>query len=260
MAIREVAASRGWQWIAEGFALFRKSPAIWVALILVLYVVLKVLVRVPILGIIFFLFIPAVLAGLMEGCKAIESGEGLKVGHLWSGFQKNVANLVTLGGIWLVGNLLLSMLIFAISGDALMTMMKHASGGAGNGGVTSEAVAGAAPRVMMAALIAMMFSLPLLMALWFAPLLVHFKDYKPVQALTASFIACWKNVLPFLVYGLLFFVGTIILTPITIMLGQVDLSVWLLAPVLTPSIYASYKDIFAAVDPTPAGGGNPFPR
>jgi uncharacterized membrane protein len=36
------------------------------------------------------------------------------------------------------------------------------------------------------------------------------------------------------------------------------LGLLVLLPTLICSVYASYKDIFVASDPKPAGGGNPF--
>jgi len=40
-----------------------------------------------------------------------------------------------------------------------------------------------------------------------------------------------------------------LLTPFAMALRQTDLSLWLIAPVLVPSIYASYKDIFVPAPP-----------
>jgi hypothetical protein len=62
----------------------------------------------------------------------------------------------------------------------------------------------------------------------------------------ASLVACVKNALPLLVYGLVIFTGMFIAMPLSIALGAYDLAVWLLAPVVLPSIYASYKDVFLA--------------
>jgi hypothetical protein len=179
----------------------------------------------------------------MQGCRSLEAGEGLHITHLLAGFRKNAAYLVTLGGISLIGNLLLLMLFVAMSGEATVSIMKHAASGTADP-AAAEAVLKAAPKVFMAALVVMTLSLPLLMGLWFAPLLVYFDDMKPLRALYVSLWACWKNAMPFLVYGVLVFVGLMLLTPFAMALRQTDLSLWLLAPVLVPSIYASYKDIF----------------
>lgn len=259
MDVRVVAAGRGWQWIVEGFALFRKNPLMWVALVSILFVALKVLLHVPLLGLIAILLLPIFLVGLMEGCKALERGDPLQIGYLLSGFRKNAAPLITLGGISLVGNLLIVMIIAAIGGDAMMTMMKFAAQPAAT--ITPEAaqsVQDAVSKATLATIVGTTLSLPLMMALWFAPLLVHFNDMKPLTAIRYSFWACWKNVLPFLVYGLAALVALIVVMPIGMATGQVDLGLWMLAPIIIPTVYTSYKDLFSE-DRTPAAERNPPP-
>jgi hypothetical protein len=258
MEVRVLAANRGWEWIVHGFALFRKNPAMWVAILLILYVSFTLLVRVPVLGIVLLLFFPVLLAGLMQGCRTLEAGDGLQINHLLAGFRRNTAYLVTLGGISLVGNLVLLMLFVAMSGESTLAIMKHAGSGSADP-ASAEAIVQAAPKVLTAALIVMMLSLPLLMAMWFAPLLVYFNDLKPLRAMFVSLWACWKNALPFVVYGLAVFLGLVLLTPFAMAFRQADLSLWLLAPVLVPSIYASYKDIFIAA-PDVATDTHPSPR
>ena len=258
MEVRVVAAHRGWRWIVEGFALFRMNPVMWAAIILILYVTFTLLVRVPVLGVVLVLLFPTLLVGLMQGCRHLEAGESLRITHLLTGFQKNATYLVTLGGISLVGNLLLLMLFVTMSGEAVMAIMKHAASGNVDP-AAAETVLRAAPKVMTAALVVMAISLPLLMGLWFAPLLVYFDDLKPMRALFVSFWACWKNTVPFLVYGIVVFMGLMVLTPIAIALRQIDLSFWLLAPILIPSIYASYKDVFVTA-PAVATDGQPSIR
>jgi hypothetical protein len=54
------------------------------------------------------------------------------------------------------------------------------------------------------------------------------------------------------VYGLVIVAGMFLAMPFSMALRQYDLALWLLAPIVLPSIYASYKDIFpAAIAPQP---------
>ncbi len=76
------------------------------------------------------------------------------------------------------------------------------------------------------------------MAIWFAPALVVLRGDEPFAAMKTSFNACLRNVVPFLVYGL---VGLLLAILATIPLG---LGWFVLAPVYAASIYAGYKDIF----------------
>jgi uncharacterized membrane protein len=78
------------------------------------------------------------------------------------------------------------------------------------------------------------------MALWFAPSLVVFNNLKPVDAMKASFLACLKNIVPFLLYGIVLIVLCFVAA---IPLG---LGFLVLGPVAIASIYTGYRDIFVA--------------
>src|ERR1043166_3111901 len=47
MESRVVEAVRGWRWIVEGFALFRRTPLIWVVLTIVLFAIAFGLGKIP---------------------------------------------------------------------------------------------------------------------------------------------------------------------------------------------------------------------
>ena len=91
----------------------------WILLLLCLFAAKKVLGAVPVgllaalFSVLAMLLMPVIMAGLMDGCRALEQGQPLKVGHLAQGFRRNAANLVTIGGIYLVGNLIVLMIILA---------------------------------------------------------------------------------------------------------------------------------------------------
>jgi uncharacterized membrane protein len=259
MEPRTVAIGRGWGWFAGGLRLFLRSPLMWTALLLILFVAMNALKFVPILALVAILLMPIFIAGLMEGCKAVEEGRKLELAHLTVGFRKNAAQLVTIGGVSLVGNLLVAMIVFAMGGEAITTMVKTMSKAPMTPQV-AEQMQAAMLIVSRALLLGAAVSLPLLMALWYAPLLIYFNDVRPVEAMRLSFVACMKNVMPMLFYGAIILAGLMVLVPAGIKIGLYELGLWLMAPALVPSIYVSYKDIFVAADPTPAGDGNPFLR
>ena len=243
MNIRVVDASHGWRWIAQGILIFRKNPPQWLLLIAILFIGSRVLFAVPLIGVIAVLIAPNFLAGLSHGAQALGQGKPLRLGYLASGFLKNAARLVTIGGVSLVGQFLTLMAITLVGGETISSLSKTIAAGA----ATPEAIAAmqaAAPRMMMALLVGFGVSLPLMMAVWFAPLLVFFDDVKPLPALALSLWACLKNILPLLIYGMAVVVPVVILMPLSLATRQPDLGVWLLAPILVPSIYVSYKDLF----------------
>jgi hypothetical protein len=243
MNIRVVDASHGWRWIAQGILIFRKNPPQWLLLIAILFIGSRVLFAVPLIGVIAVLIAPNFLAGLSHGAQALGQGKPLRLGYLASGFLKNAARLVTIGGVSLVGQFLTLMAITLVGGETISSLSKTIAAGA----AAPEAIAAmqaAAPRMMMALLVGFGVSLPLMMAVWFAPLLVFFDDVKPLPALALSLWACLKNILPLLIYGMAVVVPVVILMPLSLATRQPDLGVWLLAPILVPSIYVSYKDLF----------------
>jgi uncharacterized membrane protein len=248
MEPRAVSAGHGWAWIVQGYLLFRKSPAIWLSLLILLFFTMKVLLRVPLAGIVFVLLMPLFIAGLMEGCRALERGQALELSHLFAGFRRNAAPLVTIGGVSLVGNLGVMMIVMGIGGDAIAALSKTIAQGSQAAPQVAEAQA-ALRTVTKALVVGTLASLPLLMAMWYAPLLVYFNDQGPVSAMKASFMACLKNLGAMLVYGSLIFVGMFLAMPFSIALGQYDFALLLIAPIVLPSIYASYKDIFLAGAP-----------
>ena len=233
MEPRQVAAGQGWQWIVEGFDLFKKSPIIWIVLFIVLVLIAVVLNFIPILGpLVFYILSPVFLGGLMIGCQAQQNGEELEIAHLFAGFKKNTNSLIVLGGVYLVGSVIIFFVMFVLGGGAMLGLMR---GGQPDIAALTTAMSGA----LLAILIGLALYVPLAMALWFAPALVIFNDMQPVPALKSSFDACLKNIIPFLVYGIAFLVLAIIAS-IPLFLGFL-----VLMPVIFTSVYTGYRDIYA---------------
>jgi len=230
MGGRAVSAGQGWTWIAEGFGLFKKAPGMWIALVIILFVILIVLAFIPLLGAVAtFLLMPLFLAGLMLGCQALQGGGGLEVGHLFAGFKEHTGNLIVLGALAIGGWIIVMLPVVAIVGAGTIFGMLRgdAAGAAAMGG-----------SFVLAWLVAMALSIPIYMALWFAPALVVLRGLAPVAAVKESFVGCLKNIVPFLIYSIVLLVLGIV-AAIPLGLG------WLvLGPVVIASIYVSYRDIY----------------
>jgi len=248
MTIDKVPASHGAKWLMQGFVLLRRSFFIWVLFVLLLWGMVFISARLPFAGLVLALLTPVFLGGLMLGCRALEKGAELEIAHFFAGFRNSTVDLITLGGFYLIGNVVIAGLMYAIGGTAIQQVV---SGQAQNMDPTMlTQVLGPA---LMALLIGMALSVPLSMAIWFAPLLVILANQKPVQSLRDSFNACLKNMLPFFVYGLL------ILLPLVLFMAQFDLTnmernpgLWLVVLLMLPSIYTSYRDIFRDMPPASA--------
>ena len=98
------------------------------------------------------------------------------------GFRSNPAPLITIGGIYLVGQVLILGVFMLVGGDVLMGLLLE-----GNG-VDENELKSVSGDMLSASLVALTLSIPLLMAVWFAPLLVIFKDMPPLEAMRLSFV------------------------------------------------------------------------
>jgi hypothetical protein len=228
---RTVAAGRGWSWIAQGWDLFRRQPGLWIGITITLFVILFALGLIPLLGKLANAVLwPVLSAGLLLGCRALAEGGSLEFGHLFAGFRERFGTLIAVGAISFAISFAIGMLVAVVMGVGIFTMF----GGGPGPGASPEALM----TVMLAVLVMFALLLPLMMALWFAPALVVFHDRGPVEAMQESFAGCLKNIVPFLVYGLIGLVFAI-LASIPIGLGWL-----LLGPVLIGSLFASYRDIY----------------
>ncbi|MGH8701384.1 MAG: BPSS1780 family membrane protein [Burkholderiales bacterium] len=230
MGGRAVDAGRGWTWIADGFGLFKKAPGMWIALIIILFVILVVLAVIPLLGAVAtFLLMPVFAGGLMLGCKALQGGGELELGHLFVGFKEHTGNLIVLGALAIgAGIIVMLPVVLIVGAGAILAVLRgDAAGAVAMGG-----------SFLLAALVATALSIPIYMALWFAPALVVLRGLAPVAAVKESFLGCLKNIVPFLIYGIVLLVLGIVAT-IPLGLG------WLvLGPVTIASVYVAYRDIY----------------
>lgn len=227
---RAVDAGRGWTWIAEGFGLFKKAPGIWIAAVVILLVIAIVLAFIPLLGAVAtFLLMPVFVGGLMLGCRSLQGGGELEMGHLFAGFKEQTGNLLVIGALTIASWAIVMLVFVAIVGTGAVTAMMSgdAAGMAALGG-----------SFVLAWLVALAISVPIYMALWFAPALVVLRGLAPVAAVKESFQGCLKNVVPFLIYGIVLLVLGIV-AAIPFGLG------WLvLGPVTIASVYVAYRDIY----------------
>jgi len=241
MEPQSLATNRGWEWIKQGYALFMKAPLLWVVVLLICFIAVAVLSAVPVVGEpLASLLLPAVLVGLMVGCRALEHGDELELAHLFSGFQQRTAQLVTLGGIALVGQFLIFGAMMMVGGATLVGILMSGQP-VEDPEIIRQAVSGAGIAILLGITL---FSV-LLMTMQFAPMLVYFNNFAPIDAMKLSLRAFLANIGPMLVYGVTF-MFLAILASIPMMLG------WLvLLPIMFTSLYACYRDIFPAVKEEP---------
>jgi len=235
LPLRQVPFKHGWLWIQRGFGLFRAAPLIWIALIFLWLLIAAIVSKLPWIGFMLVnLFYPVFFAGLMCGCRAIDDGEEMELVHLFAGFRRNAAGLVTIGGINLVAQIVIGATMGLIASDHMPDIQRSMSGTPSPEEVAT-AIAAALPALTFGALL----SVPLMMGMWFAPPLLAFHDITPMAAIRLSFRGCVANLKPFLLFGLIVSALVMVLVPITWRLALI-----VIIPTLIAATYAGYRDIF----------------
>ncbi|MBK8971203.1 MAG: hypothetical protein IPM37_07455 [Hahellaceae bacterium] len=227
-------ASNGWHWLVDAFGFFKADIGIWIAMSLIYVILMAVISSVPLLSMIAPILAPVFSGGLMMACRRQDVEGKLVFNDLFAGFQQKAGPLSLLGLIFLGLYFLWAVIVGLMGGGAFLQM----------GGMH----AGQDPLVTLQGLgfvvvIGLLLLVPILMAQWFAPGLVALHDVAPWAACKLSLNACFKNSVPFLVFGCVVFPAAMLAT-LPAMLG------WLiLLPVLIASVYTSYKDVFQLNNP-----------
>lgn len=229
---RGVPAGNGWRWISDAWDFMAGQRWTFVGVMLLLVVVQIIAQMVPIIGpLAVTLLSPALIGGFVIGCEAVRRGGQLEVGHLFAGFQRHSGKLIGIGALSLAVGIVGGIVMIAIVGVSVVPLFE---GGEPN----PEELASMIRPILLAALVVMALSLPVTMAILFATPLVVLRDADIVTALKMSFVACLKNILPFLVWSVVMLVfGT--LASIPLLIGW-----FLLGPVMMVSLYLAYRDIF----------------
>ena len=227
-----VPAGHGWTWIAGAWKLFKRQPGIWVSIAIIAIVIFIAYYFMRAFGsILGILLTPVFTAGVVIGAKSLDEGRKLEIAHLFAGFTNRFGALIAVGAIYLALLLAIVVVSARVTGVSVSVML-------GASPDLASATIGEIISILLAWLIALGLMVPVFMAVWFAPPLAVFNELGAFDALKASFLGCLKNIVPFLIYGLIL-LGFAVLASIPLCLG------WLvLAPVIAASIYTSYRDIY----------------
>jgi hypothetical protein len=234
LEIKTVSPGRGVAWLLEGFDYFRRSTGAWIGIGIILIIVTIASSIIPLAGLFLQILFPVIMGGLIMGCRFISDGGEMKINYLFAGFCENTGKLLLVGilysaGLILITLIMLSVLFIVTGGVEFMLAIIN-----GDTGVVIDN----SSNLLLVSLIGLSIYLPLLMAIWFAPALIVLEGAGAVEAMKYSFIGCLKNIIPFLVYGVVSLPLSLLAT-VPILLGW-----FVLGPMIVASIYISCKDIF----------------
>ena len=257
-------ASRGVRWLRQSYALFRRHKLAWLALLLGYYAALVVADIVPVVGVFLAPMLKPVLSvGFLAAAWSQERGGAPAFPMLFRGFRTNVAALLPLGLVFMLGISIALAATALVDGGQLLDLLYGTP-------PADEAPAAAARnlqqtlgngRVQLAMLFGALCAAPTLLALWWAPALIVFQDARFSAALRGSLRAALGNWRAVLSYTLtIFTVGAVVPALLTVLLAlflPAPLNAALTAVVVLPYVaffvatlhisdYVSYRGVFHA--------------
>jgi hypothetical protein len=232
---RRVDSARGMGWWTDAWALFMKNPGIWIVFALAMMGMFVLLALIPVIGhLAASLLAPVIVGGWLLSMRKSESGDRSEFADLFACFTDNekLTPLLIIGACILVASLVIGLVTAALGMGALM-------GGAGSALLgSSVGVAAGMVGSLLAILVAAILGAVVGAAMWFAPALVVFQKIAPIEALKASINATLQNLMPFLVFGVIYLIAAALAT-LLFGLGWI-----LLVPLSMLAMYVSYKDVF----------------
>ena len=260
---RTVAPLRGAQWLVNALHLYRCAPLQWMSLSFALLALMTLSALIPLVGpIVFGILVPVFSAGLGQAARAATAGRPPALPDLFAGFRGATGDLVTLGGVYLIGQVLAMSAMTQVGGESLANLL--ASGAR----ASREPMPEVTGRALLGVAVGLALLLPLLMATWFAPLLVHFHRQRPLAALRESFDASLRNWRAFLLYAVALSIVALLaaaasglssavpLLGVLVAFAIVGALLAVMVPVGFITVYASYEDVFAPAPPRDADPGD----
>lgn len=232
---RKVAASEGFQWVAAGFRLYRKTPLLLSAAFAMLFGVVMALGLIPMVGgALSELASPLMVAGFLAAYRALDDGNELELPNFLAGVQGPAIPLMAVGAVQLLGTLLIGKIMLGMGFDpqAVITAAQSQKDPAEMQAILNQA--------MPAVLTGLVLFTPLIMATWFAPALILFGGARPATALGVSLKAVARNWAAMAVNGIALGLLLFLAALVPMLLGLL-----VAMPVLFGSLYASYQAIFA---------------
>lgn len=197
MKLNIVPARTGIQWVRLGIHTFMKQPLALAALVFMYSTIAVAMLIVPVIGPFLMMgMVPMGTLGLMAATKVAETRSFPMPAVLLTAFRasrERVRAMFVLGALYAVAIVAISLVVHAL--------------------VDIPDVAGKDPAelaqmpefvgAMLGAMLwTMVLYLPVSLAFWHAPALVHWYGVPPLKSLFFSFVACARNAGAFTMYGL----------------------------------------------------------
>jgi len=259
MAILESRTKTGTSWAKESLALFKLSPKKWLLLALVyvsLFMMLPSLPGFQVLAIVTVLIWPVFITLAMRMYKNAEYNNTENISDLIAVVQPKITTLMLLGLACLFYGVVVNYFLSAdIQRLAIFTQA--------NAEMSESQLASLLQKMMPFLLKLTLFLIPLIMATWFAPMLIAFNNYSLIKAIKSSIAGFLQYMIAMAVAWLLITIGIVTLMLLVgVLVGvigammpaiaQLFMSFLVFGCLLLASAlmlafqYVSYRDVFRA--------------
>ncbi len=271
-----VPARRGWEWVLQGYALFRKEPTLWLAMAFVYLAIAILLSQIPFIGwLILILLTPLFLVGALPMAETL-AGPGLPADALpptpaarnfrerstWRDWTFYMRDLFTRAARRLLHGLsseeklmplmvVSTLLLGGTVAISILAQLLKVGGTAVQAVLTGSIAPMAVFSVLIGLLIVLAFEALLLMAFSYVVPLILFRGEHPLPAIESSFSAALNNYGAFGVFVTVFaLAGEFTRAVYRTLFFPFDYlavlaSGLVLLPILAAGLYASYLDLYS---------------
>jgi hypothetical protein len=259
MKLQLVPARTGTLWVRLGIQTFFKQPLALTGLFFLFMAALSIISLVPVLGsIAAMVLLPtmalALMAATLEASKGSFPTPAIVLSALRAG-QQGMRPLLVLGGLYAAGFMAVLGISMLVDGGEFARFFL--------GDRTAEEASNNPEQLLSGMLTFMLLYLPLSLAFWHAPALVHWHGISPGKSLFFSLVACWRNKGAYLVFGLSWFgvllsvgLGVQLLAMLLGLPALLNVGVFVVtllgSCVFLTSIYFTFRDSFSADPVEPA--------
>ncbi len=261
MKLQIVPARTGLQWVLQGLRTFKSQPLALAALFFLGMASMSLISALPLIGPVLALaLLPCISLTMMVAASEAAHGRKPTPALLLVSFRsgsQHLHSMLMLGGMYAAGFLLI------IGASTIVDGGNFASVYLGQTPMTRELAE--EPEFQSAMWLSMCLYLPLSLAFWHAPALIHWHGISPVKSLFFSFVGCIRNIGAYFVFGVCWvgvFIATgrvlAIVTGILAALigsiagGLMVATALALAAVFFTSIVFSFRDSFSPPDADPS--------
>lgn len=242
MLIRSLPAGSGGTWVRDGWRLFIKQPLGLSAMVVVYLMMLLTPAMVPVIGIaISGVLAPFATVALLAACREVDRKRAPNITLFAQPFQDEKTRLQ----LFQLGLINAGLLLVVATAATLLGPDEPA-----------RAPTSLEELPVDALVMQLLLYTPVLMLMWFAPVLAGWHQLTPSKAMFGSVVACWRNKGALLIFGvvvtaLMIAVSFVSISVLSMLLSSRQLVSVLLAPVallmmtvVQASFYPMYRSVF----------------